>query len=74
MVGEIIAGSGRAEDVAYIEHRVRPGRLGQVLDGDADARVAFEEQDIARLERGRELFQRGGCGLSTADRLRQVGG
>jgi len=29
--------------------------LGQVLDGDADARVPFDEQDIAGLECSTEL-------------------
>ena len=39
-----------AERVADVERRVRPGRLGQVLDRHRDPAVALDEQHVARLQ------------------------
>ena len=44
------SGVTRPSGVADVERRVRPGRLGQVLDRHRDPAVALDEQHVARLQ------------------------
>ena len=51
----------RAARSTHVEGRMGPGGLGQVLDGDAEARLPFDEQHVAGLEAGHEAVRIGGC-------------
>src|SRR5215813_1938912 len=47
----------RAIDRADIERGMGPGGLGQVLDDAGNAVVAFDEQDVARLDDAAQIFR-----------------
>src|SRR5215813_188737 len=51
----------RALDRADIERGMGPGRLGQIFDDAGNAVVAFDEQDVARLDDAAQLFRIAGC-------------
>src|SRR2546426_6480129 len=61
--------------VADEERRVRPGRLRQVLDRDADARVALDQQHVAGAQRrGEKLVAVRRDLRALAYRLRKISG
>src|SRR5262249_19002803 len=47
----------RAVDWPDIERGMGPGGLGQVLDDAGNAVVAFDEQDVARLDDAAQIFR-----------------
>ena len=61
--------------VADVERRVRPGRLGEVLDRHRDPAVALDEEHVARLQHPPERRDVGvGEGLRARRRLGELAG
>jgi hypothetical protein len=51
---------GLGHGVAHIEGGMRPGRLGEVFDRRRDLLVAFDQQDVAGLQRAAQRLRVGG--------------